>query len=84
MEDIEALKTTETTGSEFAPHVLWYLGLDTYSAAVKLEWRSPAVAETWVELKSYTSTGRWQLHAAPGDVFRLTTATAGSRAWVQI
>lgn len=76
---IELLGASETEGDQFSPRQQWYLGIDTHVADVALEWLSPG--GVWVELGSYDSVGRWQLHAAPGDKFRLTTSSAGSRAW---
>ena len=77
--EVRLLDTDETEGAQFSPRQLWYLGIDTYVNPVTLEWFSPG--GIWVELDSYESAGRWQLNAAPGDTFRLTTTSAGSRAW---
>ena len=76
------LDTTQTESEEFRPSRLWGIGIDTYSAAVTLQWRSPG--GVWIDLGSYESVGRWQLNSLPGDVFRLTTSTAGSRAYVSL
>ena len=74
------LDTTDTESAAFTPRQLWYLGIDIYADPVTLQWQSPA--GLWIDLGSYESTGRWLLNAGAGDVFRLTTSTAGSRVWV--
>ena len=74
------LDVTETESEPISPRQLWHLGIDIYVADVTLQWRSPG--GLWVDLGSYSSVGRWQLNAASGDTFRVTTTAAGSRVWV--
>lgn len=74
------LDTSDTESETFRPSRLWFLGIDTYVNDVTLQWRSPG--GVWVDLGSYDSVGRWLLNSAPGDVYRLTTSGAGSRAYV--
>lgn len=76
------LDVTDTESAPFQPGRSWHLGIDTHVNDVALQWRSPG--GVWVTLGSYDSVGRWLLNAAPGDVFRLTTSSAGSRAYVNL
>ena len=74
------LDVSATESDAFSPRQLWFIGIDIYVNEVRLQWKSPA--GVWVELGGYDSVGRWQLNAAEGDEYRLTTSAAGSRAWV--
>ena len=74
------LDVTDTESAAFSPRQLWHLGIDIFDQPVTLQWQSPV--GVWVDLGSYDSAGRWQLNAAAGDVFRVTTSAAGSRVWV--
>ena len=80
MDAIEALAVDQTLGDTFQPGQLWYLGIDIYVAPITIEWLSPG--DVWVILGTRDSVGRWQLTSAPGDVFRVSTLVAGTRAWV--
>lgn len=78
---IEVLTTSQTQGVEFQAHSEWYLCVETYTADVVLESKAPG--GTWIALETYDGVGKWRVHSAPGDLFRLTTSSAGSRVWIQ-
>lgn len=75
------LDTTDTESEDFVPGAHWAIGVDTCVNDVVLQWKSSE--GVYVDILTIDAAGiQVASNATANETYRLTTSTAGSRAFL--